>query len=241
MTMPLKVVYLPLSWIIRLSLPLLALPLVAQAAEAGRTLADCQAITDRSARFDCYDKVDIPKGTVPAGATQSSIPARQPPPPSPTEQADNKSATSGSAKLNTVGTSEPAKKPFYKRLLPFGWGDDKEKVDSADTAATPQKKPVGDGDSTVENFGVFSKAATVHTADAGVQELVDTVASIKNVGPNMVSVTLSSGQVWRQMYDHAYLLEVGEEVRIRPSGWGASYRLYSQRLGGYIQVERVDR
>jgi len=99
-------------------------------------------------------------------------------------------------------------------------------------------KPAKAGDE-IDNFG-RAPAASVATDGAGVKELTDTIASIKLVRANSMRVTLSSGQVWRQAIDKAYLLKTGEKVSIRPSGWGDSYRLYSERLGSYIQVDRVD-
>jgi hypothetical protein len=71
-------------------------------------------------------------------------------------------------------------------------------------------------------------------------ELVDTVAAIEPSGPSLIKITLASGQQWQQMLSKRYTLQVGDEVRIYPTRWGNSFRLSSERAGGYIQVERVD-
>ena len=52
-------------------------------------------------------------------------------------------------------------------------------------------------------------------------------------------ITLTSGQVWRQMYNKRYNLKEGQEVKIAPTIWGNAYRLSVKKLGGFIQVERV--
>ena len=42
------------------------------------------------------------------------------------------------------------------------------------------------------------------------------------------------------MISKRYPLEVGDEVRIYSTRWGSSFRLSAERVGSYIQVERVD-
>jgi hypothetical protein len=71
-------------------------------------------------------------------------------------------------------------------------------------------------------------------------ELIDTIASLQQAGPSLWLVTLEGGQQWKQMISKRYTLEVGDEVRIYPTRWGNSFRLSSERAGGYIQVQRVD-
>ncbi|HEX5418980.1 MAG TPA: hypothetical protein VFY39_03200, partial [Gammaproteobacteria bacterium] len=57
--------------------------------------------------------------------------------------------------------------------------------------------------------------------------------------PNSYLITLENGQVWRQTYPEVYHLQPGYKVRIYPSRWGNSYRMSSDKLHGFIQVERV--
>lgn len=88
----------------------------------------------------------------------------------------------------------------------------------------------------VENFG-RARARVVENED-GREELVDEVADIDRY-QNMLTITLASGQVWRQTHSKRYNLRKGDEVRVYPSRWGDSYRLESERLRGFIQVGRV--
>ena len=81
--------------------------------------------------------------------------------------------------------------------------------------------------------------ARVETNDEGLKELIDTVAAVKPLGQNMLEVTLESGQVWRQMLSKRYPVSVGDTVTIRPTRWGSAYRLTSERVSGFIQVQRV--
>jgi hypothetical protein len=93
----------------------------------------------------------------------------------------------------------------------------------------------------VAAFGMDGKKdeAKVLNAEDGQQELADTIKTIKLVQPEIREITLSSGQVWRQMHSQVYRLLPGDDVRIKPSGWGESYRLTVERLNGFIQVQRV--
>jgi hypothetical protein len=100
------------------------------------------------------------------------------------------------------------------------------------------------GSQQLESFGrdpapAAATARVIEGAD-GKSELVDTVASLKEIGPKVWLVTLTSGQRWRQMSGREYRLRVGDQVTIYPGGWGNSWRLSSNRAPGFIQVERVD-
>lgn len=237
--MILKAVASPLVRITFVSLPLLALSMSVQAADDSKSLTNCQTIADRTARFECYDKSERVQATIPAGATQSTIPAKITAP-APATAATTAAVSTGGAQVTTA-PAEPAKKPFYKRWLPFGWGDDKEE---APKAAEPQA-PTAAPDSTVANYGLTPKSptggsASVGTSNGGIKELTDTIAEVKKYGANTRTITLSSGQVWRQMYDQTYDLKPGDKITIKPTGWGTAYRLYCDRLGSFIQVRRID-
>ena len=71
------------------------------------------------------------------------------------------------------------------------------------------------------------------------REQTGQVASIREIQPARIEVTLTNGQVWRQTNSDRYNLLVGHEVRIYPSGFGKYFRLSSPELGKFIQVERV--
>lgn len=90
----------------------------------------------------------------------------------------------------------------------------------------------------VDSFG-RQQARVVQDAD-GNGELIDTVADLEQLGPNLWLITLEGGQRWQQMLSKRYGLQVGDEVRIYSTRWGSSFRMSVERIGGYIQVERVD-
>lgn len=110
----------------------------------------------------------------------------------------------------------------------------------AQPAAETNSLPVETRD--VDSFGKVSATENVRVIEGtdGKSELIDKVASIERLLPNLVLITLQSGQKWRQMVDKRYPVSVGDEVRIYPSRWGDAYRLSATRVSGYIQVERVD-
>ncbi len=210
----------------------------------------CQEIADRTARYACYDEVeggvraDVGAGVgtgvgtgveSKAGAESEVIPA------APVAATTFDSDSAGSQ----VSTNPYAEehKPFFRRLLPFGGDDDNgDEVDNPTATATVENKTAGDP---VEDFGRTGQRSIARVeADAeGKRELVDSVSGIKLVQHNTLEITLGSGQVWRQMINRRYPLKVGDEVRLRPTGFGTSFRLSAARLdgSGFIQVERIDR
>jgi hypothetical protein len=71
--------------------------------------------------------------------------------------------------------------------------------------------------------------------------LYSSIAELSETVPNSHLITLSNGQVWRQVRpDSRYRMKVGHEVRIYPSRWGKDYRLSVEELRGFIQVERIN-
>lgn len=71
------------------------------------------------------------------------------------------------------------------------------------------------------------------------EELLGTIAALRQTVPNSYLITLENGQVWRQMRPQRYPLQIGHEVRIYPTRWGNSYRMTAVELNGFIQVERI--
>ena len=76
------------------------------------------------------------------------------------------------------------------------------------------------------------------TDDDGDRIMYDRIKELQT-GQDGWLITLSSGQVWRQMYNKRYNLKEGQDVKIAPSSWGNAFRLSVKELGGFIQVERV--
>ncbi|MEY4640724.1 MAG: hypothetical protein RLZZ227_718 [Pseudomonadota bacterium] len=174
----------------------------------------CQKIEDRLARYACYDGAD-PQGTVAA----------------PRREAQVQNTRSQEARVER--TEEEDEEPgFFGRLFD---GDDEQ----AESETSPQVADAGASEgSAVDNFG--RSTALVRDDGDGKGELIDTVAAIEQVGPQLLLVTLASGQQWRQMLSKRYALKVGDEVRIYSTRWGSSYRLSAERLDGFVQVQRVD-
>jgi hypothetical protein len=178
-------------------------------------VSSCQKIEDRLARYACYDGVD-PQGTV--------APRREP-----------QAQTTRTQNARVERAEEEEEEGFFGRLFD---GDDDEPAEADDEAQVADSAaPAG---SEVDSFGRNSDSAQVREDEEGRAELVDTVASIEQLGPKMMLVTLESGQQWRQMLTKRYPLRVGDEVRIYSTRWGSSYRLSADRLDGYVQVKRVD-
>lgn len=90
----------------------------------------------------------------------------------------------------------------------------------------------------LENFGRGTTSKVVENAE-GEEELFDTVTELVMAKPNMWLIRLASGQVWRQTHVRRFNLREGDEVRIYPTNWGENYRLETQRLSGFIQLERI--
>jgi len=224
-------------------------PLAGHAADAVKSLTDCQGISDASTRLQCYDSLTAPARPAASdqpgvgAATRSTITASRPavvaPASAAAEVADAEPVTPDvPAVQRDRGEEQQPRKSLLRRLVPFGWG-------APAAAQTPEADDIGTDEpasqvagSEAVDFG-RQPAAKQITRD-GVTELVDTIAALTYHGENRWQLTLRSGQIWRQQITKSYFLEKGDQVRIRPSGWGNSYRLYSERLGGFIQVERVD-
>src|SRR5690606_21544184 len=106
---------------------------------------------------------------------------------------------------------------------------DGDKEDGAAPAPAPQAvATTGSAAASVDDFG--RQPARVVQADDGKNELIDTVASLQQLGPNLWVITLESGQRWQQMLSKRYALQVGDDVRIYPTRWGSSFRLSVERL-----------
>jgi hypothetical protein len=236
-------------------LALFTLSTLAQAQQA-RSLSDCRAIEGELARYACYESLEDAGSAAAPAATAPAAGAAAVTPPRPvsnlpvvrrpnTDIADLTGQTAApAAEAATAGSAavrQQEEKPgLLRRLLPFGGGDDTAEQQPAAPAATAAAT-AGTGNEAIDSFGRREQSsAQVKTNKDGKQELVDNVASLKTLGPNILEVTLESGQVWRQMLSKRYPLQVGDSVTIRPTMWGSSYRLTAPRISGFIQVERVD-
>jgi hypothetical protein len=129
---------------------------------------------------------------------------------------------------------------------------------SAPSAGSASEEVVADREPAVENGNPASGAAEqssvsppavepadspsgrdARAADRGEREQIAHVASLREIQPGRVEVTLTNGQIWRQTNSDRYNLLVGHEVKIYPTGFGQYFRLSSTEARGFIQVERV--
>lgn len=225
-------------------------------AQVPRTIADCRAIEGELARYACYESLEVPAAAAPAQAAPQAPAAAPVTPPRPVSNlpvvrrpslsvgdltGESAPTAAGDASGAVVREQAEKDKPgLLRRLLPFGGDDDEEageQVAEAAPAAPATTEPASD----VDSFGLRAgmPGARVETNDEGRKELIDTVAAVKPLGQNMLEVTLESGQVWRQMLSKRYPVSVGDTVTIRPTRWGSAYRLTSERVSGFIQVQRI--
>lgn len=248
------------SFIFALLAPL-GLGIGAAQAQQPRTLSDCRAIEGELARYACYEALEEDAGAAAAAPAVPATPAAPAAPPRPvsnlpvvrrpslsvgdlsgqTQAAEPAGAQAGTARSGAEVRTQEEKPGLLRRLLPFGGSDDEDGTENVDaeTASVADTAAPAAG-SEVDNFGRNSGGARVETNDEGRQELVDTVASVRTLNANLIEVTLSSGQVWRQMLTKRYPLREGDKVTIKPTVWGKSYRMTSERISGFIQVQRVD-
>jgi hypothetical protein len=186
------------------------------AQEPGELTVDvgkCAVLESPEARFACYEAaVDAAKENPRAATTPRNPNADVAPPPA--EPTDRRVEEAAVAPAAQNGTAAQSPRPAPK-IVP---------LEGRDTEPQPRTE----------------RNARTHRAERnpGV-ELSGTVAGLRETVPNAVLITLDNGQVWRQNQPKAYPLRTGHKVRLYSTAWGASYRLESDSVPGFIQVERV--
>jgi hypothetical protein len=109
---------------------------------------------------------------------------------------------------------------------------------AASSAAPPAPSP-GATAQTGTSPGAARSNPPQRNAEPKPPEIVATVTELHETVPNAWLITLDNGQVWRQNVPQRFALKTGQQVTLRGSKWGASYRLSADTLGGFIQVEQV--
>ncbi len=179
-------------------------------------VADCVAIESPAERFRCYEsRVDaaLREQVGDAAPAESADAAEAAVPPPPVEAAPAP---------RTEAAAEASRSAAEQRGSPVVPAGEIE-IDDAAAAA--------------EEFGLRRSRVAEQQGEA--EELLGTVAALRQTVPNSYIITLENGQVWRQMRPQWYPLQVGHSVRIYPTRWGNSYRMTALELNGFIQVERV--
>jgi hypothetical protein len=110
-------------------------------------------------------------------------------------------------------------------------------VDEAEAEAAETTRPAVNQAATDADFGL--SAPDEERQRELPPDVRSVVTAIDDSRPNLLTVTLENGQIWRQMQSQRYHLRVGHHVRIYGTRWGDSYRLSADELYGFIQVERV--
>lgn len=104
-------------------------------------------------------------------------------------------------------------------------------------AAVAESQPATPAADPVASFGLPQERES--ESEVRGRELHATIESFREISPNQYMITLTNGQVWRQMRPDFYNIREGHDVRIYPTRWGSAYRLTVEELKGFIQVERV--
>ncbi len=180
-------------------------------------ISSCAGLTDDKQRLACYDKQARAAGTLPpttAATSSASAPAASAPAASaPAASAPPAPVPAATSAAVAAQPSPPVKSP----TVPAATGTDPSRIAA---------------------FGNASKAS-IETGKGGQEMLVDTVTAVKNHQQNILQITLSSGQVWRQMIAQRFLLLEGDKIHIVPSPFGNTFRLTVEGRSGFIQVEKL--
>lgn len=217
---------LPLLTAVFVAMPLAAQKLV--------DISACASMTKDAERFACYDDLARKAGAM-APAQTSATPA--PTPSSATAAARSIAPTAAPA---ASGTAAPTAPGVAKSSVAESSGKSADSERPAQTAAdTPAVRTTSDS-SRIAAFGAAISKALLQTDTEGKEMLLDVVTSARFYKQDIWQITLSSGQIWRQVNARIFSLREGDKVQIAPSGWGKSYRLTVEGRSGFIQVERLD-
>lgn len=108
---------------------------------------------------------------------------------------------------------------------------------AAPVAAAPAQEAAAE-ERRFDLFGFFERQREAKPAEPS-ETMDGRVAELKFYKPDIWTVTLENGQVWRQIYAKRYNLREGDAVKIYSTNWGQQYRLEAERFNGFIQVERL--
>lgn len=96
-------------------------------------------------------------------------------------------------------------------------------------------KEIKSTSSEVTDFGI----AKIESTLKGEPALIDEVVEIKEYSPNKRLITLSSGQVWKQMLSGRFLVREKDSIKIYKKGGRKNYTLSVEGRKASIQVERI--
>jgi len=224
-------------------------------------VGDCVNLSSPGARFDCYERhvaaAKQPATTaVPALQTNAAPTTAAPTHTDAVPVAPATSASVPAAAATTVAVgaaaSAPAVTPSAATAAP-----PPPTVSAATNAAPPQAAPAATAAASPQPAPATTAAAPPQTVPAATSasvspqtapapssasappEIVATVTDLHETMPNAWQITLDNGQVWRQNLQQRFALKTGQRVTLHATKWGSSYRLTTESLNGFIQVERV--
>jgi len=133
---------------------------------------------------------------------------------------------------------QPAQSPSQAQPQPAAEPPQNAVPEVAQEVESPRESPRTPTPESVENnFGLPEEK--INDRDKKANELIATVAELKELNRNRFIITLENGQVWEQMDTKRFILSEGDEVRIYATRWGNSFRLASLSHNGFIQVKRL--
>ncbi len=187
-------------------------------------ISSCARITQDKERFACYDTLARSAGAMPRAAAEApAAPVTATAPATPATAVAPASVAPNAASAPSAAAVAPAANASAAKPA---------------TVAQPTAPAVSTDSTRIAAFGNASQAR-IEAAGSGQEMLVDIVTALKFYKQDVWLITLSSGQVWRQMIDGRFLLRAGDKVRIVPNPWGNSYRLYAEGRDGFIQVQKI--
>lgn len=111
----------------------------------------------------------------------------------------------------------------------------------APTTASGEASPAAKPGLLNDVFGWFGRDRNAGDANAPkiAESMEAVVANIDFHKPDVRTITLDNGQVWRQLYAERYNLRVGDRILITRATGRLQYRLEAERFNGFIRVERL--
>lgn len=191
-----------------------ASPAWGQAAATDSAFLACARFSDRAQRIACLE--DALEAATRAQGANAQTPAQAPMPPAVAAQP---AAPAPQAAPAPLPASAPPVPPATATV-------------SVDPAPTTEER------SLLERVRAFGQKVTMTQDDNGTERLHDSITGLEKRN-DLLIVTLSSGQVWRQEVAKTLNLRVGDAVEIYQDGIGQGFRLATPRLSGFIRVERV--
>jgi hypothetical protein len=178
-------------------------------AQQGEPFLRCAALSDRTARVLCLED-DLEKAT-----TQS--------------------AAKPAAPAATATTAAPA------RATAIGSTSTATAAGASSTPATPTAPTLAPEAEEKKRFALFGLLDREPKEDKPEfsESMQATVVDLTEFKPEVWTITLDNGQVWRQLYTQRYNLREGDKITIYRKEGALQFRLEAERFSGMIRVERV--